>query len=124
MMNGYKCALNIEVTAAMTEKAVARLENVAFVGLTEEWNDSICLFHAMFGGEMNPHSFQNVRSTNAFATGRDYQRDAATEQVTVSDDPHDWALYMAAKARYRQLQRKYGFPVYDGREGENVSVKA
>merc|ERR1711920_593411 len=32
-------------------EAVLRLEDdFAFVGLTEEWNLSICLFHAMFGG--------------------------------------------------------------------------
>ena len=75
MMNGFKCAANIKVTAEMTALAIERVKDVAFVGLTEEWNDSICLFHAMFGGRMNPHSFQNVRSTNSF-NGNEYQRNA------------------------------------------------
>eukprot|EP00055_Hartaetosiga_balthica_P017199 m.113624 g.113624 ORF g.113624 m.113624 type:complete len:148 (+) comp9267_c0_seq16:583-1026(+) len=34
---------------------------MAFVGLTDEWNTSICLFHAMYGGEITPHEMTNVR---------------------------------------------------------------
>lgn len=120
-MNGFHCAVDVEVTSEMTEAAIALLDGAAFVGLTEEWNDSICLFHAMYGGELNPHSFSNVRSTNDFAfakkeqeaTGEAYR--PTPTHVDPGDDPHDWAFYLAAKALYRKRQRQYGLPVYEGR---------
>jgi len=31
-----------------TAKAVATLNKMSFVGLTEEWDESVCLFHLMF----------------------------------------------------------------------------
>merc|ERR1712107_340610 len=34
----------------------------AFVGLTHEWDLSVCLFHAKFGGACNKREFQNIRS--------------------------------------------------------------
>jgi len=36
-------------------------EGFAFVGLTEEWELSVCLFHAMFGGSCHSREFMNVR---------------------------------------------------------------
>mmetsp|Transcript_100311 Transcript_100311/g.284165 ORF Transcript_100311/g.284165 Transcript_100311/m.284165 type:complete len:318 (+) Transcript_100311:62-1015(+) len=33
----------------------------AFVGLTEEWELTVCLFHRMFGGSCNQREFLNVR---------------------------------------------------------------
>ena len=33
----------------------------AFVGLTEEWDLSVCLFHRMFGGECHVREFLDVR---------------------------------------------------------------
>ena len=38
-----------------------RSEKMAFVGLTDYWTESICLFHAMFGGNITAHEFTNTR---------------------------------------------------------------
>ncbi|CAK9071057.1 unnamed protein product [Durusdinium trenchii] len=47
---------------ALGHQAVQRLrEGFAFVGLTEEWDLSICLFHAMFGGPCHSSEFHNAR---------------------------------------------------------------
>jgi len=43
--------------------ALSRLDGFAFVGLTEEWSLSICLFHAMFGGRCLPGELGNARPT-------------------------------------------------------------
>ena len=44
------------------EKALQRLQDgFKFVGLTEYWEASVCLFHAMFGGECDAMEFENTR---------------------------------------------------------------
>ena len=50
------------VTQAETDLAVHRLqEGFGFIGITDEWALSVCLFHAMFGGECHEHSLANNR---------------------------------------------------------------
>lgn len=42
--------------------ALKRLqEGFAFVGITDQWDLSVCLFHAKFGGECQPAEFGEVR---------------------------------------------------------------
>jgi len=54
--------LLIPATERDAEKAVLRLkEGFVFVGITEEWNLSICLLHAMFGGQCQASEFENDR---------------------------------------------------------------
>mmetsp|Transcript_75664 Transcript_75664/g.208782 ORF Transcript_75664/g.208782 Transcript_75664/m.208782 type:complete len:182 (+) Transcript_75664:1-546(+) len=49
-------------TAEDTARAVERVrEGFAFVGLTEQWDLSICLLHRMYGGRCNPGDFKDVR---------------------------------------------------------------
>lgn len=45
------------------EVAKKRLETFAFVGLTDQWNLSICLFRKMFGGECYGSDFSNTRDS-------------------------------------------------------------
>lgn len=48
-------------TMGEAEKACKRLGQFAFFGITDYWNASICLFHAMFGGTVHDLEYQNVR---------------------------------------------------------------
>ncbi len=41
------------------ERAVQTVSKLAFVGITEEWDESVCLFHRMFGGHIHPMEFKN-----------------------------------------------------------------
>ena len=41
--------------------ALQRLEQFAFVGLTSDWDNSVCVFHYLFGGEPFESEFLNVR---------------------------------------------------------------
>merc|ERR1712226_143364 len=73
-------------------------EEFAFVGLTDDWNVSVFLFHAMFGGTPDQADFKNthkgLRQTK-FATNAS----VAAKQLKESgwQDPYDGPLFMAAK---------------------------
>jgi len=110
MFAGFSCAYNITITPAIRAKALERLRKVAFVGDTDDWPNSICLFHSMFGGEINNHSFYNVRPSNHHSKG--FDKDAALKELAPESDPDDWQFYLAAKAEIRRRQHKYGMPVY------------
>merc|ERR1719456_1356898 len=48
-----------QLNESIVEKAIWRLDNgFAFIGLTEEWPLSVCLFHAMFGGKCHSREFE------------------------------------------------------------------
>lgn len=76
-------------------RAVAMVKQLKFVGLTEEWNDAVCLFHAMFGGAVRQEEFKNFHPTRA-------------KPSTAVDDELDNPVYAAAKERFRALQKQYG----------------
>merc|ERR1740130_1700859 len=90
MMNGIHCGKQVAVTDDMVELALWRLsDGFAFVGLTEEWALSVCLFHAMFGGDCHEREFLNVRPGVKHADHENY--DASVLEGWV--DPYDGALY-------------------------------
>lgn len=73
-----------------TELALQRLKGFKFVGLTEQWALSVCLFHTMFGGQCLPREFFNLQPGN-YPLGE--VRDAFANHV----DPYDGPLYTRAK---------------------------
>ena len=63
MLLGYRCADDVALTPTLAAKALRRLHNdLAFVGLTEEWDASVCLFHQMLGGHAREIEFLNYRA--------------------------------------------------------------
>ncbi len=66
-------------------RACARLRLFAFVGITEEWNATVCLFHAMYGGAPQQAEFVNVRPGGYFGAQHSLKQadcgDAADEQL-------------------------------------------
>merc|ERR1712151_684040 len=50
------------VQPSRVKEAIRNLDKgFAFVGITEEWELSVCLFHAMFGGQCRDREFTNTR---------------------------------------------------------------
>jgi len=82
--------------------AVERVKAFAFVGLTEHFDLSVCLFHLMFGGECLPVEFDNMRPGKHPAI-RESQR-AVLEQ---HKDPWDGPVYSAAVKIFWGNVRKY-----------------
>ena len=75
---------------AEVELAIRRLRAFAFVGLTDEWNDSICLFHAQFGGTCHASEAVNTRPTPSI------KRVEGTLSAALID-PYDGRLYAVAQ---------------------------
>ena len=69
MMLGEFCGRKLEIDEMQYAEAERRLRTgLAFIGLTEYWDLSICLFHAMFGGAPRPGSFANTRRGDALTS--------------------------------------------------------
>jgi len=56
-----KCNECLRTPETDLPKALERLKSFAFVGLTEQFSLSVCLWHVMFGGECLPVEFENMR---------------------------------------------------------------
>lgn len=46
---------------AQVQEACRRLGLFAFVGISDHWRASVCLFHAMYGGQIHEVEYHNVR---------------------------------------------------------------
>jgi len=71
MMIGLRCNNDYNTTRDDLYEAKRRLtDSFAFIGLTDDWELSICLFHAEFGGDARNGEFHNTRNTSLspFAT--------------------------------------------------------
>lgn len=112
MLTGSMCAADVPVDEARLGRAVETMRRAAFVGITDEWNDSICLFHAMYGITLSAHYFMNVRDSSKLVEGNYTSKDAE-RVLTPSDDPYDWQLFLAVKSLFRERQRLYGIPIYE-----------
>eukprot|EP00931_Biecheleriopsis_adriatica_P007651 TRINITY_DN108921_c0_g1_i1.p1 TRINITY_DN108921_c0_g1~~TRINITY_DN108921_c0_g1_i1.p1 ORF type:complete len:317 (-),score=55.06 TRINITY_DN108921_c0_g1_i1:254-1204(-) len=76
-----------------------RLQGFAFVGLTDEWGASICLFHAMFGGEM-----QDSEVENAHPGGH---TEATENPFNTWEDTEDEAVFADVKKIFYANMKKY-----------------
>ena len=109
MVLGVPCAAPFALNTSLLAEAVRRLrDDFRFVGLTDRWDQSICLFHARLGGEPVAAQFLNSRPRGILPSGatppQQLARAPAVERADGEDDPwHDeWdeALYRAAVARF------------------------
>eukprot|EP00055_Hartaetosiga_balthica_P001882 m.138846 g.138846 ORF g.138846 m.138846 type:complete len:297 (-) comp17274_c0_seq1:139-1029(-) len=116
MLLGEKCEFSLDEaapdvwhpTSKQAERAVKLLGNrkiVAFVGLTDEWEASICLFHAMYGGFITHHEMLNTRPKAKIFD------DGGWQQIHYMEDPYDWMVYMEAKRIFIHRLETYGIKV-------------
>ena len=82
----------------MGAAAVRLVRRLAFVGLTERFDDAVCLFHARFGGRPVPAQFLNVRPRVPRNGSESASRDEAALVAAV--DPWEAAVYAAARERF------------------------
>ncbi|CAJ1360684.1 unnamed protein product [Effrenium voratum] len=91
------------VTEEDSHLAVSRLrEGFAFIGITEEWDISVCLFHRMFGGQCMPSDFEDMRPHSPGETAAVPYEDADT--IT---DPYDMPVYEEAVRVFKENLVKY-----------------
>ena len=78
--------------------AIARLEGFKFVGLQEEWATSVCLFHAMHGGECFGVEVADTHVGNY--SGLEATAGSVQSGVTLIDQ-YDSELYNMVVQRFR-----------------------
>jgi len=74
-------------------------EGFAFVGITEEWDLSICLFHKMFGGVCEANNFVDTRPSS---DGKSADTDYDTSALMGWHDDLDGEVYEAALDVFRK----------------------
>lgn len=87
-------------TTAMVREACTRLQSFGFVGISDYWDASICLFHALNGGQMSDVEFVNVRKGN-------YQKVPEATKHAFCDDYADLQLYRCALAVFMKALANY-----------------
>mmetsp|Transcript_14924 Transcript_14924/g.32083 ORF Transcript_14924/g.32083 Transcript_14924/m.32083 type:complete len:363 (+) Transcript_14924:65-1153(+) len=62
MLLGHRCHHYVEPSELDVNLALQRISSPSFYfGLTDRWDESICLFHSWYGGEMKPFELLNNR---------------------------------------------------------------
>jgi len=93
--------------ASLLDKALENIDKMSFVGLTERWDESICLFHRMFGGHMSTAQMVDFHQGTSHNEGYDEsQLDGFVDEV-------DEKIYEKAKKRFEELLSEH---VPDGEE--------
>eukprot|EP00406_Dinophysis_acuminata_P045478 CAMPEP_0179315256 /NCGR_PEP_ID=MMETSP0797-20121207/54952_1 /TAXON_ID=47934 /ORGANISM="Dinophysis acuminata, Strain DAEP01" /LENGTH=236 /DNA_ID=CAMNT_0021025743 /DNA_START=67 /DNA_END=774 /DNA_ORIENTATION=- len=87
--------------------AKQRLRGLVFVGLTEEWELSACLWRAKFGGRCLKSDLENIRPSVPTPDIPPF------DPATVPDlggyrDPHDGDVYREAASIFREELQLYG----------------
>ena len=70
-----------------------------FVGLVERWTESLCLWHARFGGTLWSSSLQR-RQSRARAGSRAYD-ETVLRAASFTEDTADERMYAAASRRFQ-----------------------
>jgi hypothetical protein len=93
-------------TDAEVALAIQRLrEGFVFVGLTDQWDLSMCLLHAMFGGDCLATDFGN---SNPGSQIKNASAMYNTSGLMGYKDTADGALYEVASAIFRDQLERYG----------------
>lgn len=91
-------------TDAEVSNAKGMVQKMAFIGLTEEWDLSICLFHAMYGGDCAKSEFKNTRA----GTKDSSQGYNVNEYLSGWTDKYDGPVYKAAEGKFWKHVDEFG----------------
>lgn len=104
MLNGHWCRKeerSLEHLQADANQAVAKIPQMGFVGLTNHWDLTVCMWHAKYGGECLEAEFSNLRPGDYGSA----QHDEKT--FDKSFHPIDDAIYDAAAQQFISDMKKY-----------------
>lgn len=89
-----------------SQLAIARMQKeMAFSGLADFWNESVCLFHRTLGGAPTPAQFMPARQY----TGVEKTADGWYNEVPLGSfqDVYDEAVYREAKKHFIHQLRQF-----------------
>lgn len=99
--------------------ALSRINLFAFVGLTEEWDLSVCLFRKMFGGRCLGSDFINTRPSSASANASHlmsinssyavdgHSLDWPKRELHGFEDKYDSRLYSRAASKFQRFLEEH-----------------
>lgn len=82
------------------QEACDRMSKFAFVGITDFWHATVCLFHREHGGQVHSSELVNVRSGNRF-----HRKKPPVTQVDCHDDADEYLYQCALKIFYDKLYK-------------------
>lgn len=97
------CAEGPTPTRAQVDEAKIRLQtSFSFIGMTEQWDLSMCLFNAMFNQRCRYEQFANIRPSAG-------QQSTTYDIASLSgyQDPYDGELYQIGTEIFNSNLRKY-----------------
>lgn len=109
--HGMSAALNDIPPEPDIDFALKRLnEGFAFVGITEDYDLSVCLFHVMLGGQCMPVEFQFMERgiVGPYFTQTRFHWMEEFLQGNEDPDPYDRLLYERATETFWQNMFKFG----------------
>ena len=92
MMNGYRCHEHIELTDDHLKLALERLEKFLFVGLVEEYSDSIKVFLKVMNQRAIEHNKEVVLAKESNLLGEDEKYWNKQQANLVTQPPHPMEL--------------------------------
>jgi len=98
----YHCISEIEPTWAQVDRALDRVQNeYVFIGMTDDWDLSICLFNAMFGNACHSNQFEPTNYTSTTSNSSD------VSPLKGFVDPYDGVLWDAAQLIFQENLRRF-----------------
>lgn len=114
-LNGELCSLDmvdqVRCRGGAMDKCVVSATKailngaVRFTGITEWWDASICLFHAISGGIPHDTQFKNIHPGRGASTKKEGRYDVSLLRGRI--DSHDLFIYEKAKERFREQWERY-----------------
>jgi hypothetical protein len=96
------------------QKALERLKEFRFVGILEEYDLSVCLFHKMYDSDCFPVAFDNSRPTPYQMSEKEQQKEIA--ELKKNPDPWDTPVYEFARERFKNERARYNVNEHTCRE--------
>ena len=105
MVNDARCRGGALDGCVVSATKVLLNGGIRFAGITEWWDASICLFHALSGGKPENAQFKNIHPGRGAREKRQGLYDPRILGKLV--DTHDLFIYEKAKERFRELWEQH-----------------
>eukprot|EP00055_Hartaetosiga_balthica_P015059 m.86673 g.86673 ORF g.86673 m.86673 type:complete len:556 (-) comp8767_c0_seq2:136-1803(-) len=126
---GKMCAQLYTVTLDDTIQSILLMQtHIAFIGDTDYFNSTVCLFHRMFGNRMSEVELKNTRPTSNYldkvkANGFSVLPKDAWKKLDVKYDKFDWLLFVVANDIFYHNMKRFGISISSGLENEWRSIR-
>ena len=100
MVLGFQCGADAKISDEDIRIAKTRISKYLFVGITDDWDRSVCLFHKMLGGKPKQIQYENILPGT-------YEKAKSRKEFTLSKGDRDIELYEYVKLLVYERFEKY-----------------